>query len=286
MPRTKAFANGLASTEYGLTLTLMGLTSLTALSLLGGNLADVLNPLKNSGSQAQAAVSTSGGAAGGSGSGTSAVTGPGSTLPKPATNQEQACFESGWCVNVPVVQAQSVASTTGSMGVKLTREFSNVIMQIAKQADALQNKDPQLVSLITQLANAGHKIGDAQEEVISICPSNTLCVTSNPMTLDLKLQGVGTQASSFESASRELQRYLDDHPASLPIEMQRIISMESDEILKIADAFDTNSDFGVDMQSTSLTQSWQLSGDASLTHQSANTICENGGNQGQCKKTG
>lgn len=294
---------GNALAEYGIIAGLVGITCVGGLTAVGDSLNlgfDSIGSQFNGNIAASAPPSNGPNQAPGSSSAPSSnaiatQSPPQNTLPAPAAGQEQACFESGWCVNVPVVSNTVVDSTTGAIGTKLTHEFANVLGQIAKQMEATGNPDPNLLNLITQLALEGHTLADLEQGVIDVCPPGQTCSTTTSSTggisysssdslLGKALMSVNGQNGNFQKLYAQVEAYLQVNPNSLPPEMANIIHLEAGEIIKIANAYNTGANANVSAVNgtASINESWDFAYDAELTHQSANTICSNGGDSIQC----
>ncbi len=50
--------------------------------------------------------------------------------------QEQVCFGSGFCINVPIVSDGNIVETAGGLGGDQTKAFANVLLQLVSQLEA------------------------------------------------------------------------------------------------------------------------------------------------------
>lgn len=82
-------------------------------------------------------------------------------LPPPDVGEEQVCFNSGLCVNIPVIPTDSVIETSATTGAWAT-QVANVLQQIAQQIEMTKGQSPLTAALIA-LANKGHDIGYTME---------------------------------------------------------------------------------------------------------------------------
>ncbi|HEY9687627.1 MAG TPA: hypothetical protein V6C52_11685 [Coleofasciculaceae cyanobacterium] len=225
----------------------------------------------------------------------SAIIGP------PAAGQQQVCYKSGWCVNVPVTQNTALTVTTGSMGSQMTNQFASVFDQIAMQLAQNQNPDPQTLALVTELANLGHDISYWQKALWVECSAGANCTYNASTGVSWGGTGYGNMTapksqnslgqielatSAFSSKNSELSSYLKKQPDVLPSYMQEIINSQSSQIMNIAGAYQT-SNLVVTTSPTDPNVSianWSLGYDAQLVDQNANTICQNGGDTSMCFK--
>jgi hypothetical protein len=224
----------------------------------------------------------------------SAIIGP------PAAGQQQVCYKSGWCVNIPVTENTELTVTTGSMGSQMTNQFASVYDQIVAQLAQTQNPDPQTLSLVTELANLGHGIADWQQALWGQCLAVTDCTynsstgdswggtgngyQTSPILVTNALTNIEQQTAAFYAKNEELADYLKSQPDVLPSYMQEIIDLQATQILNIAGAYDSSklviSDSLTDPNVT--VAKWDFGYDAQLVDQNANTICENGGDTSMC----
>ncbi len=274
----KRIASGQSLTEYCFIGALILVASIGILLALGGNLNGALASLKG---DLQSHIN---GAANANGGGqnqqpTIDPNGPGQVIPPPQAGQNQFCTASGWCVNVPDTSNVNLAGTTGSLGGEISQQMADVIAQIALQLQQDPNTDPALLNLVTQLANQGHAVGNAEVELATNCPLSTYCGTYVG-TYSQNTSFIQDATNTFNTTHQQLQQYLATHPNALPIEMQNTIHFEVSEINSISSGFSNHWD-----------ERWQIydgnvydfnpPNGGQLTHQSANTICSNGGN-GTC----
>jgi len=308
---------GVALSEYGIILALILLIGIGALMLLGKSVSSVfsgmvvgwkpsevaspnlaaipaaVNPSEPA--PANPAGPVTGESAGGP------VAGPGNVLPRPTAGQQRVCLENGWCANIPVVKEQTLTDTTGSLGVKLTYQFADVLSQIAEQVAAMPDADPGLVNLITVLANHGHTLGDKEAAVHGLCQPGQQCAdpaaagnpdsgmqvnddsstSTNSTQVRSALQAIATQAGRFSAANDAVQSYLATHPNAIPPEMQSLLKFEATEILNIGNAYDPR-ELKTALSNGAADVNWNYAYNPQITHQSANTICQNGGNQSKC----
>ncbi len=166
---------------------------------------------------------------------------------------ENVCFNSGVCINLPVVAASgTVAETAGSMGGELTGAFANALQQLATQIAASPANDPDFVALITKLANQGHAIGNdinAMDDLlwtyrcdIRICNESNMDPNGTFRQLnDLSYNVNEARLSKFKADYAMLQNYLATNPSVLSSfpEAEVIIQIEAEQIQVLAEAIPT-----------------------------------------------
>lgn len=215
----------------------------------------------------------------------------------PGTGQQQICLSSSkMCINIPEVTGSgTVSDTLGGLGGNLVTSYASVFDQIAAQLKA-QNADPALVTLITNLAQNGHNIGNMLNTV------ETVCKTGGSPACDFKSIGgqlddsmiqsshavngaisATINTTRFQEALQAVNNYFSLHPNSYQ-DIQGIIQLEASQITNIGQGLN----LGIQMTSgkNSLgNNNFNVTGtanNAKLVNQDANTICANGGNQGVC----
>jgi Flp pilus assembly pilin Flp len=275
--------SGQSLAEYGMVIGLVAAVGIAAVALLGGSLQDGLASINGGnatpstlaitdsppGMQSPPPVSTN-----------QSIDTPISAalramLPPPGPGQEQACFQSGYCVNLPVVDAMTV--TSGANGIQLTYQFASVIEQIASQLRDAPDTDPQLVALVTELANSGHDLGAKEQYLLDNYATTESQNNNTPI-----IQGVNKSLGVVTTKHQALQSYLTTYPSALPPELQNIISLEVDQISTIArNGFKTFGSYTDPETGKSLNAPAIVNG-VQLTHQSSNTICGSGGDTGVC----
>jgi Flp pilus assembly pilin Flp len=229
-------SKGQSLAEYGMVIGLVAAVGIAAVALLGGSLQDGLANI-NGGNATPSTLAITDAPPGG-------VSSPGGTsglstlIPPPGTGQEQICFQSGYCANIPVIDGTTV--TTGANGGQMTHQFADVLSQIALQLQADPNADPNLVNMITRVANAGHTIGDIEAFFIH---SYECCGTTNYTTnLSSLSSSITSTQTFFNSEYQELSHYLSTNPNVLPPELQSVIALEVEQInqLALSGFLDTN----------------------------------------------
>lgn len=195
---------------------------------------------------------------------------------KAGSGLEQICYASGLCLQVPLIQAGAV-DTTGGLGGNETLKMAAVLSQVA---DALENvkADPQLVNLVTSLAEKGHELGVKNQELESHCEIKSYDIRCSEETGRSAFETFKTYGPEFSALNKQLQDYLKNHPDALKNypEAQKVINLETSEILKIANGITNYShSFGGNYFHI-------IPGKTELAHQSANSICSQGGDSDRC----
>ncbi len=238
------------------------------------------------------------------------ATGPGQNgingvVPNPGPGQQQVCYQSGWCVNIPVINPQT-ASTTGSMGGEWTQDLASVLDQIKAQLEA-SGGDPGVIALITQLANQGHSLANDQAVVDQFIAG--LGVKSEAELVAIAGQYGGMDSTRAKQAQmnqmlQELNSYIASHPNALPPEMQNLINTEVGTMNNIMTMYNQDQDIPQTTQQNLAkgmvqdeANTWAVLNywnqlktmsapggqpGSAITQHSANTVCGNGGNTNQC----
>jgi Flp pilus assembly pilin Flp len=285
--------SGQSLSEYGLVLSLVAVVCIGGLTLFGGQVTNVLanlgasvapHPVKAPDIEiAQVPASASPVSA------VPASVAPVSSVPvtavtrtPPPKGMDQVCFQSGSCLNVPIVPAKtSITNVSASNGIKLTGQFADTLMQIANQLAADPNADPTLRDMITKLANNGHSIADNEGSMINACPPGSECI-NNISAFNSAHMATYSAGNTFNSQYTAVMDYLQTNPSALPPEMQNMVTLESQQIQNIASAYiAAPTKQSSDVAGSAPSANWSVK-DTQLTEQSANTICNNGGETTQC----
>jgi hypothetical protein len=278
--------SGQGLSEYALSVSLVAMVSLGGLMLVGNNLGKTFGNMKT------LVVGH-----------TVAITGPtvigmASTLTVASTlpiNQNgQSCYSNGWCLDMSKIQASTVpnAMTTGSNGMAMMRSNSILLDQLAQQA-ARSTTDPALRTLLTQLANSGHGVGNTSQSVITNGVQGKYDVYPQ----------LGTANQTFATAQDALTTYLSSHPDILPVDVQQTITAATAQIKDTSNNLFVAAKDAADAYAASETTSttytmmvfptttttydytWDLSAwtaDPTIIQTDSNTVCNNGGNTSQC----
>jgi Flp pilus assembly pilin Flp len=274
---------GQSLAEYGMVIGLVAAVGIAAVALLGTTLQDGLANINggNAASSTLAITDTPPGMQSPPPVSTNqSIDTPTSAalramLPPPGPGQEQACFQSGYCVNLPVVDALTV--TSGANGIQLTYQFASVIEQIALQLRESPDTDPQLVALVTDLANSGHDLGAKEQYHLDNYASSESQYNNTPI-----IQGVMNSLKIVSGKHQALQDYLATYPSALPPELQNIIRLEVDQISTIASEGFKKYGSYIDPRTGKSLNAPAIVNGVQLTHQSSNTICSSGGDTGVC----
>lgn len=255
----KQKAAGQGFNEYALIIGLVVIVSVVGLGAVGMNLNQMFSNMITMDEAAntlpEATVATA------------SPTGSAGNIPPPpltgALPTEPVCFD-GMCIHLPVVTAaNSVVDTTGGNGAEHIYSFSNVLSEMATQLD-LAGADPDLVQLISKLALNGHFLGDAQLEFQE---NKGMISAGNRPKIETPYNQAKTQ---FNDQYQQLTQYLAKHPDALNEVSSHIVDLQVLQIQSVANAV------GPKLVSHA---TWfeVASKNTTLIHQSANTICDQGG---------
>lgn len=211
--------------------------------------------------------------------------GIGGVVPSPANGQQKVCFGSGLCANVTVVNDQTHPDVSGGNGGQLTHQFANTLSQIAQQV-AKEGSDPGLADLISQLANQGHGIGGLQDSMSGQCKPNSAagkCTIQMAYTgdqTDPNSSQLNTLKSDFQTKLSAVMNQLQGFQQPLKDDIAIIIQSQSNQIMTLANGYQATVNIAPKGGSKMVTNS----NNAQLIHQSANTICDQGGHN--CHQAG
>lgn len=288
---------GLSLTEYGLVVGLVAVAGVASLTTLGSIVQRDLGGMITQRPPAQATPTgpaiINANAGGSTPIAPSAVArinvspgGIGGVIASPAQGQEKLCFGSGLCANIPVITEQTRPDVSGGNGGQLTHQFANTLRQIAQQIEA-EGTDPDLANLISQLANQGHGIGNLQDSVSNQCGiglSGARITTDPPGKCTRQMEYTGDQSdpskgsiaalkTDFQTKLGSVLNQLQNYPGPLKEDVAFIIESQSKQILTLADGFNST----VTINPKGKVKMITTTNNAVLIHQSANTICDQGG---------
>lgn len=213
-----------------------------------------------------------------------------STLPSPEPGQQQVCFETGMCFNMPIITGGQ-SSTSGGLGSEETEALSILLQQVA---DRLQESgaDPDLVAKITDLANEGHSLSSYMKQTANEYYNSTNYLLQYPdfdpntdfmfqwgfsvnMSNNKSLMGTGT--AEFNEAWQAVQDAFAQSPNDPALQTAKlIIDAQAREILNIS------ASIPLDITVEQIIANPNIHIAAEVTRQDSNTICQTGGNLGAC----
>jgi hypothetical protein len=203
------------------------------------------------------APSPSGGGGGGGGKGSS-----------PLDGVSTVCTNNKICFSLPDSVTQSDV-TMGANGVKQAGKSADLLDQLAQALKQDPNADPSLVDLITQLANQGHALADAQSDIY--CSTPGYCSTSGNRTKGIS--NLQSGLSNFKSQLNQIDQKLNTTTAGMNSTLLNVIAQESGTIIGISNNFKISG------------SSWSYSAAGfgiAQTDVSSNHICGSGGDTGSC----
>ncbi len=300
-------SRGATITEYAFIGILIMAVCVTAVMTMGGNLNQTLASLKGDlKSHSDAAVQVIGTMEDNQKPNINNPPEQGPVLP--TGTLQNVCFQSGYCVDIPYVGGNT--ATTGTMGGELTESFANVLSQIAQQM-AEKGADPSLVADTTQLAQYGHWLGDDHTSIdgfFSKYPPGADGVYPPYLVDYIKKQyadhntNVDAIADAFNNELASINQYVQQNPGALPPEMLNVVNSQAAQIQSLQTMYTDR--YNIHTQAQQYIQGGMSEAEAyskafanyqqkveslnnggALTHQSANTICSNGGNTGVCIQT-
>jgi len=277
----RVFYRGQGLVEYGLILSVIAVSTIAALVLLGNNSAAMLGTIRNliSGNQSSNLLAQAGPSSGTKQTSSAPLpaTGtpsPPSETPSPTsgTPPQTTCFSgSSWCIDMSGGQNAAV-NVAGANGMtQHVYAMTNILEQISAQAAQDPSVDPSLAQLITDLANKAHAVGDYDAQLFALSQNSGVAYF---------------QASSFMKAKQTVESYLSAHPEALIPGIQQALNYATGEVTNHMAALigtepsATDDNANLVMQGKVQTAINEYT--ASQTHASANQICENGGQPPAC----
>jgi hypothetical protein len=262
----KKMSSGNTLAEYAMIGSTIALVSIAAFTVFGGNFKTYIQDLKAdmskrilASNQANAAMITD-------------------TSQAEAEHQQtyfpgaKVCYSNGWCLDMSSLSQQKTVESTGANGARLgIMTQANLLQQIAEQAAKDPNADPAIVDLVTQLANAGHHIGDSLDTAILDYSTGGAFLSS--------YDTFWKSALPFGDIKNQLDAYVAAHPESLTPEMQAAIAGATGTISgKMGTLVGANS---------ASFENWDALINAPTEvpagiHIDSNTICQNGGKLTAC----
>lgn len=280
---------GQSLSEYGLSIGLILMVCVGCIATLGGKLSDVFGlTIKQNAPSAQAPAPQQPSPQPGSVAQASptppdqsliAGSGIGGVVPPPGPNQQQACLDNGLCVNVPVISdgAKVSVDAIGSNGVQLTLSFADMLQQVA---DQIQKSDPTDAAIISQLADAGHTLGNAQQAMGEICGTQASQCGSNEADNGYAnyIRGVN-QINTINQASTAFNTlYKNAQLQSLDPSAKSIVDLAVQHIDQIQNGYNVVQ-MGGRASEFSINNNTKLDlFNAQTIHENANLICSTGGN--------
>ena len=258
---------GLAMVEYGLIGITVVVVSIAGFMMLGGSFKDLLGDLKADTSKKisaptaaiqkqQQALADFKAKLAAAKAAASAVTSSGSG---------QVCGSS-WCISAPGLTGTTVQTSggNGNQMVDLTNSASNVFAQIAAIL-AQEGGDPSLITLLTNMANQGHDMANAQ---------NGLWVgEADYAGMAADINGMRSGVTNFNNMAAQLKASL----SLLPADTQGILLDATNVIIALGSSY-TFSGTG---NGDEVGWGWS-SANIQMLHSNSNTICTNGGDTAVC----
>lgn len=157
-----------------------------------------------------------------------------------------------------VDRSNDIVDTNGGNGAKRIHQFADVLTQLAGQI-AAETGDDTLAQLVGTLANKGHALGTFQQGIVD---AGNLAGASSPAILR-------QNQTDLSTAYNAVADYLAKHPGLVSPAVGEVMNTETQQIQRLSGAMTVNA---------GRTSGVATFGTTSLIHQSANTICDQGGN--------
>jgi hypothetical protein len=165
-----------------------------------------------------------------------------------------------------------ITDTTGGRGGEMTREFANMIKQIAEQMALDPNADPGLLHALTDMADKGHEMAGTELEY-----ARTVSGTPTPDDMVMISSKINSARDFFRGEMLELDAYLQENPGKMPPELLSVVKFAHQSATTISESYNANYlDIG------NMTPAEWAVGNVVLTDHHANTICGSGGDTTKC----
>jgi Flp pilus assembly pilin Flp len=254
---------GLAMLEYGLIGISVVVVTIAGFTILGGSLKDLLGDVKTDASKKIAAP-------------TAAIQKQqqalddfkakmAATSALASSGSDQICSAS-WCISAPGLTGTTVqtAGGNGSQMVNLTNSAANIFAQMAVIL-AQEGADPSLITLLTNMANQGHDMANAQ---------NGLWVgESDYAGMAADINSMRSGVTNFNNMAAQLNASL----SLLPADTRGILLDATNVIIALGDSYN----FSGTGNGDEVSWGWS-SANIQMLHSNSNTICTNGGDTAVC----
>lgn len=267
---SKQSATGQALSEYALVIGVVALVSLGGLALLGGNVFSGMASHRNmfaSPGPVGAPPASSGSPTSSAGNpvGSTAPTTPLelSSVPQGFLGTERVCSDS-FCVDLPLITPENHrVDTAGGNGGEWVHAFSAVLEQMAAELLAA-GVDPGVVSLISALAGDGHGMGSMMNQLsLEVSPDGST---------DLAHEFILSKGQ-FEASTFMLNDFVERYPETLSPMSKATIDAQVAQINTLIGGIQMDRD----PVRRGTTPGLVTFHEVELVHQSANTICDQGG---------
>jgi hypothetical protein len=247
-------------------LGVVALVSIGGLAMLGGNVFSGMVSHRNMFASVGPSQAFSGSL------NPSGPTAPTSSLNLPNVPQgflgtERVCSES-FCIDLPVInQENQRIDTAGGNGGDWIQAFSAVLDQLAAELLAA-GVEPDIVSYISKLALDGHSLGTTTSEMANNSSEDGRTVPAGQG----EVNNFNSIANKFNYSHFLLKNFLESSPEALSPMAQAIIEMQVGQINGVLR--------GIEMDLSPFSQAKDANvtfHEVDLIHQSANTICDQGG---------
>jgi hypothetical protein len=171
------------------------------------------------------------------------------------------------CANFPVVDASNdKIDVVGGNGTERIYQFVQTLEELAKSIEEDPQGDPKLAKLIRETATSGHNLGKEQKNG-SQCDfyCDNRWIKRYKSTVD-----------GFEESKKTLSLFLTSHPESVNDQVRDILNLQSNQIIVLSKLYKTEEVvYKQPRTSPGGSQSTLLNPNPpKLIHQSANTICD------------
>ncbi len=163
-----------------------------------------------------------------------------SNLPGLRSGHEQVCFTgSNVCLDLPVINGAS-GETVGTLGGDIVQRLAAVLQELPGILEEL-GVDPAVLSLVTDLANQSHTLGEKLKAIQDVCSGGRLCEGPAAQEAFAEFNALkGAELADFLNRWQTLETHLANNPDALAAfpEAHGIIKTKVDEIKGIIASLD------------------------------------------------
>jgi Flp pilus assembly pilin Flp len=279
--------SGHSLSEYGLLLALIAVVCLGGLRLVGNSVSHLVGNVI-------AGLDEGAGTPGngpGWGLGGLALTGPAATADDAVggVSGEQAALgrapANGLSTDTAAVDAaiNGGKNATSVDGVQMVHDQADALQAMARQIQADPNHDPEVLALVTQLANSGHTAADKLAAGIVPYQQAIQNGEKDDVLTSANILAAADAGKTFNTTAQQFQDYMQAHPQALSSTMANAVQAASQDISTVVSPLSNPNPKSADDSDQINAAAWNALASQSLqVHTDANTSCANGGDANSC----
>lgn len=163
-----------------------------------------------------------------------------SNLPRLHSGHEQVCFMgSNVCLDIPVIDGVA-GETVGTLGGDIVKRLAAVLQELPGILEEL-GVDPAVLTMVTDLANQGHTLGEKLKAIQDVCSGGRLCEGPAAQEAFAEFNALkGAELADFLNRWQTLEAHLASNPDALAAfpEAHGIIKSKVEEIQALITSLD------------------------------------------------